>query len=736
MHTSRLPIIFLAVTLLLLILGACGNNGQSTPPPTESPVTLDAPTPTNMATMPEQPTPTPIPPDVPVPVTLIPGPEVVVSDVVEWEFKSPAPLVLKDVSSTGLLFLLDSSESIALYCDEHEVTKTLYQIPELFTSFMAVYEKEMGGAYVGPHVNYYVYPSNEINSSGDSPANYNSLRYTLPLTLTPYLDNAWYLTLEQRLVRRVSAYGHGAVLNAATDFVKNANLERFVIVLITDGMVEYVPNGTRTIAEEKRKEIEDQLKELTQLDAVEVEVIVLQLDGCLADNTAEEDAYQRDLRLWKSLDQDGTLTLLQHNSVVEFVQGLLLVDSFSTLLPEQDNGNQHWRLMQEPGGTNSDMRNILTFTVDDWFLDKFYLIAPEILKTDGNTNYKLEGISPGGSSNILDTSLSNIAFELDGTPVSIELPDCNVESHWRVIPPYGKENELAIYFWQTSFPLNNISILGSESETLNIRNLEELSLSTQLFEPNPKVNEHANRGCFYAQMFLRDADENKLGSSLQEVQLNSLTFNMTWDFIPIQATAGFLGYGPQQLEAVFQIGRYNTQSDEKIAVAEVTVGIEASFEPAPVSNAIGICNSETGCELELPVQFLATDFYSASEREVTVWGLTQKSKDNPLFDTPGCSAGYSSQNVEGGIVQYVGYLVPDDKVDIENENIIRVTFPSVWHLTDCGFEIFLMRLQYDAGATEFQLVCRLETNTSVEAAQVDLICERVEHVYAILEGQP
>lgn len=570
---------------------------------------------------------------------------------------------------------------------------------------MASYQKEMGEIYQGPRVDFFVYPTNKIVSNGDDPENYGEFKNRSPgfLSDSEFLGKVWYEALENRLDQQVSAYGHAVTLNAVKTYVQNdPQLEHFVIVLITDGMVEYAPNGEKGEAEERREEIEAELDELTALD-IEIEVIVLQMNGCLTEASQEEqDAYNRDERLWRSLRDNESIYLLQENSVEAFVQALLENPAFTNLLPHMDNAKTHWRFFQHDGGNPLDNgSNVIELTAEDWFIERLLIISPEVIDPSTSAyaglKYRLEPIDTNGQTSTLDTSISNIVFELDDTPREVSPSDCSNQFTWQVTPPHGAEDELAIYFWETSFPFESVRILDNSSNI--ITNHQAITPTVVLYTSDPNIDNHPSRKCFQTQMFLRDEDGIELPASPDILNLGDVNgARISWPFSPREYRDSFLNRGPQIIEAVFQIGRSISTTGPIKAMVSITTTIEVNFHPEPATNIHMRCDgTSSSCELTLDVDYFDQRFYRNELVQVSVYGIVRDwdaVKDN--FDTFSCR-GEGTENdkhefQENGD-QIFGFMRPPIVLG-EDETGLSISIPPVWLEKGCGFETVLVHFSY------------------------------------------
>jgi hypothetical protein len=618
---------------------------------------------------------------------------------------SPTPTATT-FENRGLLFLLDSSKSVHEYCGEQ--LHMLYEVPELFISFLATYPEdtvETIDPYRRPQMDWFVYPPADREEIRNESEQYDLFRNSMLRTPEHYQNVAWYSELETKLVSK-EGFGFSAVLSATTDYIDNSpDIEHFVIVLMTDAIVNYVSMSNSAAATRERDNIREAIGVLKSLSTPQVDIIVLQLPCNVPDNGETETnrnpsrALAADKRdLWQNLWLDEkSILFIEGNSISALVEALLVDASFSQLLPEQQTNTGGWKFR-----SSTESIEIPT-SVENWQITAQF-ISPEAVKHDSVQFYLT---NPQGED--LRMFPAGIIYERSRIPDPNSPPlDCQTSPPWSFSVRGEQENEPKLGFltWQTVFPLANLQLDITTSEIPDlILNKESFEINIELLDgniSNTLLNEYRNSDCYTIRLVIADEDGNKLELDKEFSALFEPVVN--WEVV-LRDETEFLTYGPQTLNLHAEVIR--NDMPEPVAESD-SVQLEAIFLPEPLLLEPLPCHEQSEpnrCKLNIPVNYLTTNYYDDAPIKIEVFATTELRQENSDELTRGfiMNACHADEFVYLTEHTYAlhgpQYAVPNSnglfqlqRRHIETStNHLSISIPDRWLKPGCGYNELLIR---------------------------------------------
>jgi hypothetical protein len=649
------------------------------------------------------------------------------------------------VEDSALIFLIDNSKSVAEYCQRQVEYDARYQIPDLFISFMSIYSNDPERVYKGPRMDWFVYPPDDgdrYDSNNDNLTNYDVLRNKTPQDLSLFVNRAWFNELESQLETPIIGIGHSNTLTATISYINSApkELSHFVVVMITDGIIEYVPDQYWQKALTERVAIETAINNLRTIPQRNVDIIVLQLPCDLPDG-GENTALEEDNRIvWDHLNNSQKITLIREDSVSAFADALFETQSFSNLLPGLSSSTG-WAFFN-----GESFPIIYTPTVEDWF------IWPEVVSIDalkanasgGDISFTLEG-----PQYTYDLEQKGLVFKpLGERPIKkFPPPDCHNSQEWELTGPAMISG---FFLWKTAFPLQPRieSIMGEEGDGYLLNN-GSMTITTYVIDEDTDpalLQVYKGQNCYTLRLVIEGEQDNAIYGT--EKQLSEIDFNQqTW----VVDTTEYrpLTFGPQNLEVYLQVVRLPKQdSVTELAVTEMSASLTARFAPEPAGQYTIACHNNL-CDLTIPVQYIQSELYAGMEIPVEVFGLTDMSNDS-IFIEEAClvtdeqpinPTAYSlfingQYQSEWTLLQLAHRYVSTDI----NGYLVRIAYR--WIYPACGYRELIVRWPSIPEYGERIVVCDLQSVTkTIEENQnpnelLDGICRLASEYSFVAVGEP
>lgn len=670
MKQSSSPLII--VSFLLLGLASMGVECNSTSPPLPNTATPIVSAPGASVTD----TPTPGVSVTDTPTRDIPAPYPTITP-------SPTPIPLDD---TALLFIVDSSLSMESRCQN--ILEARYQIPESFISFLSAYEQSIAGQYIGPKVGWITYPVIRFVDETRLPetADY----YTFDIKeLSEFRTSDWYTGFEAQANTTVEGFGHSFVLQALKDHIIQQTwpgISRFVVVQITDGIVQFRSGQASVTAERTR--IETIVMELTELSGVEVELIVVQLPCEFGDDDPADPENNNDNALvWDRLVNRGQITLLgrEANSVTDIVEELIATDAFNRLLPLADN----WGFFSQPLVASE-------LTLDDWLIN-IEVVSPEAVKAKDNNQDIVYFTLSGQRSERTLSRVNDLVYSLSDRPLKNDfLGDCNQKQAWNLI---GSRDVLGFYIWHTTFGLRPELIdahFESTDDANSLKNNNPLWVNITIGGDDLSqgdFNTFKDTSCYAIALFL--LDENGQSRFWREIPLSE--FNLGQPYSLEIALDWPLENGPQTVTLILQVVR--PSDNEQVAIVEaIPVTSYAWFEPMLLDgqDATLSCDS-SNCLLTVPFDYLHPDYYSGEAVEFDAVVVTRLSENH--LNEHGCVGSTNDPDkstsiiyIDDGRDQEAILYNPSSSDYNESFDALLVEFPQFWLGDKCGFNEVIIQL--------------------------------------------
>jgi hypothetical protein len=715
-HRILILNLFLLFLLLTILPNACVKPDEvtQTPDPTEVTQT-PGPTEVTQTPGPTEVTQTPGPTE----VTQTPGPTEVTQTL--GPTNTPIPMTPTppppppEVKNRGLLFLLDSSKSVHEYCGEQ--LHILYEIPELFISFLATYDENENGfgeTFVRPSMGWFIYPPAAENNPEQELNHYDEFKQNNLRRPEDYLHPSWYSEIEDPLKLSQRAFGYSAVLSSARQYINNTpEIEHLVIVMITDGVINYVTENNSNKAEAERRQITEAINDLKTLDAPEVDIIVMQLPCNVPDNdknninenpfkalNADKEDFWLNLQLVKR-----TISFIQGTSTAELVEALINNDAFSKLLPEKETNNGGWLFR-----SSEEIVEIPT-TVEAWQITAQF-ISPEAIK-DENDSVQFYLTNPQRDD--LRMLRAGMVYARPNIPdFNPPPPDCQTSLPWLFTIKGEQAGEIRLGFlkWQTTFPLASLQFDSVNGVNLvngtvpdYILNREQFKISVRLFDRNFSrsfLDEYRKSDCYSIRLAVIDEDGNKLNiDELEKSFATSTESTLSWE-IALENDPQFLTHGPQTLTLYAEVLRNN------ISVAQSnSLQLETFFLPAPSLVEPSYCGQNNGpnrCLLNIPMSYLGNEYYDDIPLSLEVFVATDLREPNSDdltvgFRRGGCvvddqyisehsyrfSSPRHNPSTSNGLFQLKSQYIQKEA------NNLNISIPKKWFWETCSYDELIIR---------------------------------------------
>jgi hypothetical protein len=690
MKRSSLLLNVLWIAFLALISLAVGCSNRTSAPAAPESASLDNPAPIPPPDADPKPVGAPDTASAPG-LTPTPTPTLTPTSAPTREIPSPYPSMTPSPTSaplddTALVFLIDSSWSMSARCQR--LLEARYQVPELFISFLAAYEENYIGQYVSPRVGWVTYPVvRVVNERDHESANY----YTYDIKeLSEFRTANWYADFEAQVNTRTRGIGHSFALQGLKNHIVQPNwpgISRFVVVLITDGIVQF--EAGQFLVDRERSNIEAAIIELKELPEGDVELIVVQLPCDFEDNDPANPELNNDNRLvWNHLEGEGYITVLGRNtrSVSDIVEALMKTSAFQTLLP----AGSSW-------GFSETMSTTRDFLLDDWLIS-VEVVSPEAIRARENNETIVFRLT-GQHHTFTLSPLTALTHGLPGSPVrNFPTGDCDQKQQWTLSV---SRPLMGFYVWGSHFGLhprllgigyddsgdNNSRIFNSDSFILNNEPFLISMTITDGVLTDELFNSFAHTSCYTLELFI--LDENKQPRFHQSIPLNEFRLGQS-HIVSVQLDSP-LESGPQTMTANLQVIR-RSSIDEGVAIREAfPLEINARFLPFLIDQQPTFNCIDSDCALAVPFNYIGPQYYDGMAPEPNVFVATTKSGTD-AFEAKTCAFAADppqstlSLSVNGEKVHGLTLYEPIEFVLDQAHNNVQVSFPALWLERDCGFQ--------------------------------------------------
>lgn len=577
-------------------------------------VACDPPTPTPPSSTTSIYTPVPSPPSVNRKLTISTDPSEVtpISTPSSEGGEQPDPPIQNSgtISTTGILFLVDVSNSVVKLCDEDRQTGP--QIVRFITTFLSEYYDDLDAEKFGIGVGTFPVLENET--------------YDFSLKSLDVYRNTenWYGLLEEEIAGAEDVYSDGSVqgvnrleyigaIEQSANTLREGEFEKSIIVLLTDGMVRYkLYNEDKEQAEwdsllsipSTQDNTDATLLEDILNDDVMLHTIVL---PCLVERNVDLDAkfpevdYVNNIVNWNSLFGKNTINLFpspldyklddpssisQNTFVANAIYDFLItydfvkqVDGFPKLVWKEEaaDSDPTFPVWSIPGNTKTMNMNIVSWGLTNWGIFENGAEDPDdFIWEELFGKYYYKNIAP-------HFSCPDIDFQISAEQ------------------EYSQDNFLALYWGNLSLPDFPFQIWYKDNPIeddagISIINQTEFDFETKITEGATTFSE-----CYEMRVELVGETSGNVYDSHQKPIDSSLNWQIKYD------PADWQHIEPN-LE--LRVSLVHKNNGEEIVTNPRIIPIHFSFSPELISKEAVL--SEDDSALEIPFQYATGDYYPDS----------------------------------------------------------------------------------------------------------------------------
>lgn len=583
---------------------------------------------------------------------------------------TPAPTFQE---TTDVALLLDISKSFEELCSNTEKELRL-NIPRFVIGFARGYHGVAHDHAAQIQLGWDVFPDNNQDKSWELKP------------LSEFDGDVWYKQIEQDLAVSERGLGFMEAIQDAVNKLQASEARRKVIILITDGMMDYYQ--LESIVDAEERSIRNVVPSLLRDNNIHLQVLQF---PCLGDsaNTSDSQGLLGRRQIWKELNGDNSISdryslvdlPANSNEFSNYITAIFEGEeaSLAHFLPARIGNEAGWDWIKEPTA-------VWQTPGDTHLFDLYAVLVNDQTTVQSNTpNFSNKHNEPPNllrGSERYETSLTGCAERQENLQTE---PTSLMGIYWWEAKTLESED------FKIEFEGPNVSSDENGRPIIRLYNTRDFELNVKLSNA-PRLE-----ACYEYKIFFL-VSNNLFGPFLPHEPIEDDTLSYRLSYAP-----GELGLSPVTVS--FQIWRTYTSSSPLTYVTQASIPLQVYFEPSPISYSWSCSGSEVGCQLQLKLDFVSAEYYVNNAMVPELYALTPL----PYLDLQNQKCAYTPQDqtvTQGDDIAYQIYQDNDRRKQSAifftrnaanpNSETITVSLPQNWlGSSPCQYKRIVLQFPQD-----------------------------------------